>query len=153
MGYLLPARGYFRVLENDEVVSLASVSLPASIELYSVRLLLYKHGTAGGSERFRLLIYRDSARTDLAYTSEYLNLTDIDGLGAKWFGWVSFLFDREHVPASTTFYPSLEAENYTRNGDTYYLSFSLDWPNPQYGTDNTTRRNLAMQIYGYEVIT
>ena len=153
MGYLLPARGYFRVLESDDVVSLGSVSLPAAIELYSVRLLLYKHGTAGGSERFRLKLYRDSGRTDLAYTSAYTDLTDVEDLGTKWFGWVSILFDREHVPASTTFYPSLEAENYTRNGDTYYLAFSLDWPNPQYGTTNTTRRNIAMQIYGYEAIT
>lgn len=153
MGFVLPHRGYFRVIGDGEVVSLASISLPSAIELYSIRLLLYKHGTEGGSERFRLKIYRDSARSDLAYTSEYMNLSDIDGLGAKWFGWVSFLFGREHVPASTALYPSLEVENYTSNGDTYYLSFSLDWPNPQYGTNETTRRNLAMQIYGYEVIT
>lgn len=153
MGYLLPARGYFRVLETNDTVNLGSMSLPSAIELYAIRILLYKHGTSGGSERFRLKLYRDSGRTDLAYTSAYSDLADVTDLGAKWFGWVSILFDREHVPASTTFYPTLEVENYTRNADTYYLSCSLDWPNPQYGTDNTTRRNLALQMYGYEVIT
>lgn len=153
MGYLLPARAYFRAIETDEAVNLGSISLPSAVELHAIRVLLYKQGTAGGSERWRILAYRDSAKTDLAYTSEYTNLTDIESLGANWFGWVSSNFDREQVPASTTFYLTMEVENYTRNADTYYLALSLEWPNPQYATTAATRKGVALQIYGYEVIT
>jgi hypothetical protein len=153
MGYLLPARAYFRALETNETVSLGSVSLPSAIEIHAIRVLIYKQGTAGGTERWRIKAYRDATKTDLAYTSAYTNLTDITDLGTNWYGWVSASFSRENVPATTTFYLSLELENYTRNADTYYLALSLDWPNPQYAATAATRKGIALQIYGYEVIT
>jgi hypothetical protein len=146
---LLPATAYVKTWDTAEAVTCGSFDTQDHTDLGHIRLLLYKHGTHGGTERIRLKVYKDSGLTLLLATSEWSALSDITNLSTYWWGWLRFDFARQIVNKLSTYYLQLETENYTRNADTYYLSHSLDWPVPQNTQLTAGRPSAAIQIFGY----
>jgi hypothetical protein len=108
-------------------------------ELEFVRLDFYKHGTEVGDEQFRLNIYTDSAYSQLYAASNIISLSDIEGLGTYWLGWLRFDFDLPILAPNTNYYFGLEPVTYTRNADVFYVGAAADVePSPvnEIGTGN-----------------
>lgn len=149
-GPLLPSTAYIKTWDSDEVVKCGAIDVQDNTNLLYLRVLLYKHGTHGGTEQVRAKVYSDADYSKLMYTSEWADLADIDGLtSSPWWGWFRFTFARQALNKESTYYVALETQNYTRNADTYYLSHSLDWPVAQNTQADPSAPGAMMQIYGY----
>ncbi len=152
---LLPSRAMVRVVESNETLSVGTLDLARDLELKAIRVLLYVHGTAlAGTERVRAKLYADSSRTLLLHTGEWSELSDAVGLAGNWWGWFTLYFSRPNLAQSNVYYLSLEVDGYTRNANTYYLGFSLNWPIPSLLLPTLDgRRGLMLQILGYRDVT
>lgn len=137
-----------KVAETSEEVECGSFSMGEHIELRHCRITLLKVGSAGGSEQLRLNIYTDEDYERRLYQSDWLELSDIEGLTTNWLGRVRFDFDRLHLNKDHTYYAAVESQSYTRDGEDFYIGFILDWPlqiNSHAGDDYA----LKMAFYGY----
>lgn len=147
MAVLLPSVAYVRVLGTSELVQAGSIDLSQHTELEYLRILLYKHGTLGGTEQIRAKLYHDAACTELYATSDWSNVADIDGLSTYWWGWFRLGFNRVQLNKNAVYYVALETQNYTESSS--YLAVSFDWPVPQNTGSDVPHRALMMQVYGY----
>lgn len=120
---------YCKVMETAEVVLAGGCTLADDQELAHVVMALYKLGAAAGSERLRLKIYHDAALTNLYATGDWATVaTAVDG-ATNWLGRVRFDFaTRVNLDAGQEYFVAVEADGYTRIGETFYLAFPLDWP-------------------------
>jgi len=145
-----------KVFETSEVVSPGGFTLAQAQELAYIRLLIYKHGTAAGTEKFRLKVYADADLTKLIATSAWSEFANPDAAAilaaSAWLGYLRFDFAREWLPASQAFYLALESSGYTRNLNTFYVGGILDWPVPTYTQTYSPRFAFAMEIYGYRKV-
>lgn len=109
--------------------AISRFTLAQSTELLYVPLRILKVGTPGGSETMTLKVFgsSDLTGTPVATSSAY-TLASIDGLTTNWIGDIRFDFARENLTAGIPYYLAMTTTNYTRNGDTYYLSAVLEWP-------------------------
>jgi hypothetical protein len=121
-----PARLDVRVLDTDETAKVGSFQTATDIELKYIRVKLYIQGTLGGTERMRAKVYGDADRTALLYTSAWSDLSDITGLSGTWLGWLRLDFSAEHLNKNIEYFLSIEIDNYTRNGDTFYVALGID---------------------------
>jgi hypothetical protein len=146
---LLPATAWIKTWDTGESVKCGATVVQDHTNILYLRILLYKHGTAGGSEQVRAKIYSDANYTKLMYTSAWASVADVPNMGTNWWGWFRLTFAREALNKNATYYVALETQNYTRNADTFYLSNSLDWPVAQNTQSAPGMPGAAMQIYGY----
>lgn len=146
MGVLLPAEAFVKTFDSDELVKCGSVDLLDHIELTYLRVLLFVHGAPDPGEKLRAKVFSDSDYSALYATSEWALLSEIEDLSEMWWGWLRFSFDRQHLNKSQLYYLAIESDGYVRDGDTKYLSASLNWPLKQYEGDADT---VMMQIYGH----
>ncbi len=151
MAVLLPATAWVKTIDTGETVQCGSITLPTSTELTYLRVLLFIYGTIGGTEQMRVKIYSDSAYSKVLYTGSWVSLSDISNLSQYWWGWIALPVNRGHLKASATYYVGVESQNYTRSGDTYYLSLSLDGPVKEISSNPYFA--VKMQVYGYREIT
>lgn len=149
---------YMKYMDTSEVIKLGSFKLGASNELHVIRLATWINGTLGGSEQLKFNIYSDPAINKLIFSSAWI---DINGtiedendqiITGDWFGLLKFSFNRQNINKNLTYYGSIEARNYTRNGSTFHLAFPYDYPSPRYATGATAfyDANIAFEVYGYE---
>lgn len=119
------------IKETSDLLQLGSFTLTTATEMTRIQVTLLKVGAHASTAKFRLKIYPNSDYVTAIYTSEYVNIADLDGVTASnWVGWVSPTFSRSHLAASRAFYLGVESANYTRNGSTHYLGFKTNWPDP-----------------------
>lgn len=147
-----PAKQYVKVMETAEVASPGGFSVPVTQQLGYIRLLMYKHGAHVGAEKFRLKVYHDLARTKLYATSSWSSISSISGVSTYWDGWVRFTFAEQWVNASEWYYLEVESTGYTRNQNTFYIGFVLDWPISIYTQTQAPGYSFAMEIYGYRKV-
>lgn len=122
-----------KTLDSSEIAHMGGFTLPKDGELNHIRLTIYKQGTAGGTEQLRIGVY---SRSDLAaqlFTSDWAELSDWTSAigsanGDNQIGLMRFDFDRQHLDSDTEYHLAIETNNYTRNANTFYLSFAADWP-------------------------
>jgi len=154
-----PSKMFFRTLDTGEELRLGTVELPAAasntrqgFELRHLRLALYKHGAHGGSEQLRVRIYPNADHATPVHTSDWLSLSSITTLSTYWLGWLRFDFARAHL-WGLTYHVTVQAQNYTRNGDSYYLGFKFDWPdrvNSVVAGAHGLRIGAQMGLVGYQ---
>lgn len=107
-------------------------------ELGHIMCDLFVHGTPGGTERMRVHIASVDDVDNPYASSDWVDVADFDDSDGSndWLGWVRFDFNRENIDNDLTYYIWLEADNYTRNGDTFYLGVCWDFPSPTYAADD-----------------
>ena len=146
---------YLFAFDTDTTNHLGSFKTARNEELAHIRvnLCVYNQAGLGGSERIRTIVYGDPKYSNALYTSDWADIADIDGLtdDHSWIGWVRTDFNRKNINKGITYYLSCQFDNYTRNGDTFYMGLFYDYPYPVYdaGEDLFFDNCLAFQIFGY----
>lgn len=143
-----PASGYFLVLQNG-LNHCGSFTLPKDTELYAVQVTMLNHdGLIGGSEtvtaRLVNAVSKVGVSTAASATSAAVNWSDVNDEGAYWYGFVRFLFNREHLDKDITYH--LELNFSGTPSSTRYVGASLDWP-LQVNTGDQTA--VQFRVFGY----
>lgn len=144
-----PSQLFTRVMNTGEAVQLGGVLSAKAFELGNIVVWVYRVGTPA-AEQVRLRVCYDAAGLNTMAASAWVSVSTI-GV-APFIGRVRFDFAlRPDFPANQRFYVFAETQGgYVRTGNTSYLSFPLDWPNPVYTQLNAPKRyGSAMEIYGY----
>lgn len=150
---------YVRVLTTGETAELGTYTLSKATELDQILLWLNVQGTPGGSEILTLEVYGSSEAESPLYSSDPVSLSSVTfnageaseflGSAGDFIGVVPFNFSREPLGASS-YVLKLKSQNYTRNGDTYYIGWVFDNPEPVYSRTNLNQTGAKAIIIGYE---
>ena len=116
-----------KTLNTSEQAYLGGYTVAQGGELRHIRMTLYKHGAAAGSEQMRLALYSRSDLNGLLAQSDWLDVADF-ATSTYWFGYVRFDFDRYFLHADQNVHLTIETQNYTRDVHTFYLGVVSDWP-------------------------
>lgn len=140
-----------KTLNTGEKAHLGGFTYNDDTELARIKLKVFVHGTpTGGSEQIRLGLYSRSDLGGLVANSAWANVADFVG-GQYWLDLVRFDFDpRQFLDSNSEYHLAIETQNYTRNGQTFYVSVVADWNDPV----NTHSSDLAAfaaeaHAYGY----
>lgn len=119
------------VLDTSEEKHLGGYTITdKDLELAHIRVKLFVTGTPGGSEQLRLNVYSRSDLDALVAQSNWIDVADFYTVTTQFLSLVRFDFNREFFEVGDTLHLALESNNYTRNGDSFYISFISDWPDP-----------------------
>lgn len=142
---------YIKTMDTGEEIRMGAFKTANNMELKYFRVTLYVNGDISGNEELRVNIYSNAITTGLLYQSSWAKLSDISNLGTRWLGWLRLDFNREAINKRLYYYPTVEARNYTRNVNDYYLGFAHDFPYPIFDNGESLyyKHPLQMQIFGY----
>ena len=116
---------YFRVADTAEVVPAFGFSTGNNQQLSQILLTTYIHGSLSGNETVVVKLYTDLALTKLVATSSNLLLSQIENIGANWYGQVGVTMPtKPWIGLNNTFYVSIQVNNYTYSTSNY-VSFLL----------------------------
>lgn len=116
---------YFRVMDTSELVPAFGFSTADNQQLSQILLTTYIHGSLSGNEILVAKIYADQALTKLVATSSNFILSQIENIGANWFGQIGISMPtKPWIGLGNTFYVAIEATNYTYSGSSY-ISFLM----------------------------
>lgn len=147
-----------KAMDSNETIYLGGIKPSANYRLKYGLINIQKSGTIGGSEGLRMNVHGSTdttsimASSDLVLISTIQNASNLNTTGA-WFGYVRFDFTSSIVMNSSNFYYfSLTANNYTRNGTTYFISVPYAFPENIYTAgitiNNYTDSILDFRIFG-----
>jgi hypothetical protein len=144
-----------KTLDTSESYEICKFTLAGNEdqEIKHARILIYKHGTAGGSETLTLKIYGEAGSIGLIDTSSAVSLSLAGASGTYSLNWFRFDFNRKPLKRGLSYYAVIETANYTRNADTYYLGVVLQ-SQPEW-MQNTNKNAVQMDaavfhLYGYQ---
>lgn len=108
------------------------------------------------TEKLRVKLFTDAGLTALYATSQWSQLSSITNLGTTaWLGKLRFDFAsewlRSYSGGAQAYYVGIESSGYTRNGDSRYISFMLDWQNPINTAVTAGAPGIAMEVEGDRV--
>jgi hypothetical protein len=116
---------YFRVMDTAEVVPAFGFSTSDNQQLTQILLTTYVHGSLSGNEILVAKLYADKALTKLIATSSNFLLSQIENIGANWYGQIGISMPtKPWIGLSNTFYVAIEATNYNYSGSNY-ISFLM----------------------------
>lgn len=147
-----------KTIDTSETVEIGQFKPLKHGELKWTRLLIYKHGSIGGSESLTCHWHTSSELGTSYATSSAVLLSTVENssnlnTSGDWFAWIRFVFNRENLSKNISYYLSLQASNYTRNGDTYYIGMPFDYPYPHHTVSlgrTYTDYPLAFQVFTYQ---
>ena len=118
---------YIITVQNEDE-KLGTYDFTAITELKHAQLGIYKHGNfTVTNQRFRLKVYSTVAEDNLLFTSDWVNLNEVEDIdGAYWLGYVRFDFSRPPISPNMSYSVVLETSNYTYVDDTEYFGIVLD---------------------------
>ena len=143
---------YIKTFDNNEKIRMGSFSVVESLELKYIRSLFYINGTLSGTEQVQMTLYSDPDYSNVLYQSNTVDIVDIGTYTNNFIGWIRFDFEQKNINKDITYYPAMTISNYTRNGDTFYIGMSYDFPFPMYDNSEDLFFNhpIGMQIFGYK---
>lgn len=150
---------FIRVIETNETADMGAYTLGTSTELDQISLWINVEGNPGGSETMQIEIYGSSEAGAALYTSDVVTLSDVvfnEGESTEFSGTGDFIgvmpfgFSRENLASGQTYYLKLKMANYTRNGDTYYIGYVFDNPEPVYSRTIVDETAAKALILGFE---
>ena len=124
-------------------------------ELLYAEVELVKFGTRGGSEQARLNVYSRSDMAVLLYSSSWRSLSDLTGIddASSWIGRVRFDFNRQNLNPLNTLHVGLELDNYTRNGNVFFVAARMDYPDKVAASyASGTTESVRTWFYGEDTI-
>ena len=147
-----PDKKYVKTIDTSEIVRLGSINIVDNIELQYIRPSIFIYGALGGIEQIRVNLYGDENHLNKIFSSSWRNLSEISMSTNYWLGWIRCDFARQNINKNITYYLSVELNNYTRNGETFWIGLNRDYPTPTYDNseDLWDGHPLAFQIFGYK---
>jgi len=125
--HAFPQYSFWKVADTSETVFAGGFTMGNAQQVYQLITHLYKHGTGAGTEKIRAKIFLDAAMTNLYATSDWFVISEITTLSQYWRGTIAFTFTgKPYVESAKNYYIGFETTGYTRNGDTFYMSYLLD---------------------------
>ncbi len=149
-----PKRALVKVFDDDEIVRCGRFKFVNNFELNYIRGLFLIMGAIPTTQRFRFLVYSNSAYTKLLYTGEWSDFADItiaDRTKTSWRGFVRGDFNNEWISNQFSYYIACEIDGYTRNANTFYIGLLFDSPIPIHTVvtaDSYTDHPLAIEVFG-----
>lgn len=146
---------YVKVFDTDEEIKCGGFQVANNTELEAIRLGIFVEGTLSGSEQIRCNIYSNAGASKLLFRSAWSDLSDLEysngsTVTGDFIGVVRANFSRQNLNKNITYYATMELNNYTRNGDTFYISGVFDYPFPRYSSGSSHYGvNLVMEIFEY----
>ena len=145
---------YIKTVDTGEEIRVGSFKTAENLELQYMRPTIYITGTTlVTDERIRVNIYSERTYSAILYQSSWSNISEISGLMVKdrWIGWIRVDFNRENINKNITYYPTIELDNYTRDGQNFFIGFAHDFPFPIYdnGASLFYRHPLQAQYFGW----
>lgn len=111
-----------KTLDTSEEYNFANFSTANYYqELANAYIHVYVHGTEGGSEEIRVKIYSDSGLSSVIDTSNWAPLSLREAIGTYDLNTIRIDFNSKMLAPATTYYATVELQNYTRSGDTFYI--------------------------------
>ncbi len=127
MTYKFRTPWFFRAIEDtDDVVQVGTFTTDEDLELEKVLLGLKLIGSRANESL--TLRFHTSTNFNKIYAQSTVNLSSLGVPGSNWEGKILFGFGLQNLPANQKFWITLKALNYTRNGDSFYLSIPFDRP-------------------------
>ena len=117
----------------------------ATGELKTITCWVQVRGTSGGSETFTLGLYPNDDFESAIASSAAVAITSF-GVQSDGYNYVRFDFSDVNLNANNTYHVGISSANYTRNADTYFVGFLLDWPDRINATPSATSAGLKMAI-------
>lgn len=142
-----PATLAVRTIDSNESFSLGKFTMSENLELNSVRVSLYKHGIAGGSETLKLDLYSglEAESPGIYVSSNTISLSDVTTENYFLFD-LRFDFSLTNLTSGLSYFFKLTTANYTRNADTYYLAGVKDGPYQIYTGNSTGYENNTIKF-------
>lgn len=144
-----PRDQYVRVADTDTPFNGGGITVPEIIDLQYLRIRIYIKGTLGGSEQIRIKLYDDPAHSGGPIaTSAWADIAEIDTVG-NWIGDIYIEFDPP-IPLNPDleYFTRVELQNYTRNGDTFYIGCCLDADDLLYEQTTADLAGIRMAVVG-----
>lgn len=153
MAYLkFPSILKIKTADTSEIVNLGKYKVNQNEEIAYARPGIYVHGTPGGSETLQLRIHTGDDLTAVYASS---NTVSLSGFTTDYnLGVIRFDFNRQNINKNLFYTHSIVINNYTRNADTFYIGFIMDFPdvNKIYSSvsNPTDGEPAALQLFGYK---
>lgn len=132
-----------KTMDTSEVVNCGGFSPTNHGELkyITLRTFIQGHASLGGSETLTMKLYPDENynSSSVIDTSAALSLSDItfSGGNADYLGNLRFDFNEVNINKNMDYFLTVEASNYTRALNSFYLSFLYNFPeSPHAGSDD-----------------
>lgn len=145
---------YVEALDTGTPV-IAEVTPSNNLELAYIRAFIYMQGAPSATSKCYLQVHTSSNTSRVYAESDRVNLSSFS-LGDNSLTWVRFDFGGQTMLSGRKYYISIHHENYTKSGETHYLSIVYDWPmrgNPNGDAATAVHPTTfpkAIQIFGRE---
>lgn len=126
---------YVRPCDTDTVTAMGYFNLDAGTELKHIMLTIFVRGLIPSAFNARIGIYGNALYESAIFMSEWAEISmstlAIETAGAQYtqnyLGQIYFDFSGYPLNPNINYYMGIETDGYTRNGDSYYFAFGLDW--------------------------
>jgi hypothetical protein len=100
-------------------------------------------------EQIRINIYSHQDKRAVYAQSNWANLINIEDLSQYWLGFVRLDFNSENIQKDELYFFDIEINNYTRNGNNFYIGVTYDFPFPTHDLTETNWKNspLSAKIF------
>jgi len=122
---------FARIFDGNEEIKIATHSCDGG-EIAHLRVKIFSMGV-NPSGKIKLKIYPYGNSSAPMFSSNEISLSEIE---PNFYGLIRFDFARNNLPAGN-FDIYCEISEYSRNGDTSYLSLVYDFPNKVYQNSGT----------------
>lgn len=143
-----PSELYVKSLDTSEESEMGKFNITNTTEIRALNVSVYINGTLSGTEQMRVNIY--NTNDTLLMSSAWMDLSNITNISEYWLGRFQFDFTRKYLEANSDYVFKMEVQNYTRNADTFYLGYVLDWPITTNTQLSTPPLGADVEIIGYE---
>lgn len=142
---------YFRALETDTVTQMGYFNLQDGVELKDMMLTVLVVGPIASPFTARIRIYGNNLLESAIFNSDWVTIsaaTLVPTYTTNWLGNIMFEFAGNPLNPNIDYYMAIETSGYTRNGDTYFFSFNLDWYSPVNTAVDSSQAGARIRILG-----
>ncbi len=142
---------YFRTLETDTISRLGYFQLQDATELKHMMFTILQAGVIASPYQMRIKLFGNNLLTNSIAVSDWATIsvaTLSPTYTVNWLGNIYFDFAGNPLNPNVIYYMGVETSGYTRNGDTFYTGFNLDWYAPVNTQLSATEAAARFRILG-----
>jgi len=144
---------FIKTINTSESPMIGAFRLVNSKELESIIVHFYINDQMPVNETAKLEIHAEETGNSLLFSSDTVNLSQIENVSANVIATVKFTFDRPPLSQYYYYYPKLVLGNYTRASTEKYIGMVKDWPiqTNTFSIPYLTNYPTKYEVYGYKI--